>query len=44
MQHVLEKSVCPTSSNIVRKHIQHFLSNMLDGVEPTFGDSFPWPL
>ena len=35
-----KKSACPTSSNIVRKRIQHFLSNMLDGVEPTFGDWF----
>ena len=38
-----EKNVGPTSSNIVCKRIQHFLSNMLDGVGPTCWTRFPLP-
>ena len=39
-----EKNIAPTSSNIFRKRIQHFLSNMLDDVGPTCWTCFPWPL
>ena len=38
-----EKNVGPTSSNIVCKRIQHFLSNMLDGVGATCWTHFPLP-
>ena len=39
-----EENVGPTSSNIVRKRIQQFLSSMLDDVGPTCWTHFPWPL
>ena len=45
-----EKNVGSTSSNIVRKCIQHFLSNcwiqiqMLDDVGSTCWTRFPWPI
>ena len=35
IRHFLQKNVGPTSSNIVRKSIHDFLSNMLDDVDPT---------
>ena len=39
-----EKNIVRTSSNIFRKRIQHFLSNMLDDVGPTCWTRFPCPL
>ena len=38
-----ESVIGPAPSNIVRKRIQHFLSNMLNDVGPTCWTPFPWP-